>query len=229
MGEEKLRLLKETQTHEKQERLKELVLSAVERDYKQYFKERAESLLSFILGEKWEKLSDEQRERLAEEAANRIVNMLADQFVSHILMTYDEEGIASIVEDLESMDREEKRHLVGVLLRLLSGGEVLWDENMAQIINEIARSVDVQKSFRRKLKRRLDLFKQDETTSEETIEVGGASVNLDALANEVAMAAEKLQNLANNRDELLRIFTGDPQLAGGLYEAITLINDALGI
>jgi len=155
--------------------------------------------------------------------------MLVDQFVNNLLMTYGDDEVARIIEDMEAMERDEKGHLIGVLVRLLSGGELRWDENIARIIREVAESVNVQKSFRRRLRARLDLSKQEEPVSEETIWVGGTNITLDALVDAVAMAAEKLQNLASNRDELKRILMEDPQYAQRLYEILASIDEELKI
>lgn len=225
-----LPLLKENQADEKQQRLRELVQPVIERDYRDYFKEKAMDVLPSVLGEKkWDTLSDAEKERLADTAANRIVNMLVDQFVNNLLMTYGDDEVARIIEDMEAMERDEKGHLIGVLVRLLSGGELRWDENIARIIREVAESVNVQKSFRRRLRARLDLSKQEEPVSEETIWVGGTNITLDALVDAVAMAAEKLQNLASNRDELKRILMEDPQYAQRLYEILASIDEELKI
>lgn len=225
-----LPLLKENQADEKQQRLRELVQPVIERDYRNYFKEKAMDVLPSVLGEKkWDTLSDAEKERLADTAANRIVNMLVDQFVNNLLMTYGDDEVARIIEDMEAMERDEKGHLIGVLVRLLSGGELRWDENIARIIREVAESVNVQKSFRRRLRARLDLSKQEEPVSEETIWVGGTNITLDALVDAVAMAAEKLQNLASNRDELKRILMEDPQYAQRLYEILASIDEELKI
>ena len=225
-----LPLLKENQADEKQQRLRELVQPVIERDYRDYFKEKAMDVLPSVLGEKkWDTLSDAEKERLADTAANRIVNMLVDQFVNNLLMTYGDDEVARIIEDMEAMERDEKGHLIGVLVRLLSGGELRWDENIARIIREVAESVNVQKSFRRRLRARLDFSKQEEPVSEETIWVGGTNITLDALVDAVAMAAEKLQNLASNRDELKRILREDPQYAQRLYEILASIDEELKI
>lgn len=225
-----LPLLKENQVDEKQQRLRELVQPVIERDYRDYFKEKAMDVLPSVLGEKkWDTLSDAEKERLADTAANRIVNMLVDQFVNNLLMTYGDDEVARIIEDMEAMERDEKGRLIGVLVRLLSGGELRWDENIARIIREVAESVNVQKSFRRRLRARLDLSKQEEPVSEETIWVGGTNITLDALVDAVAMAAEKLQNLASNRDELKRILREDPQYAQRLYEILASIDEELKI
>lgn len=225
-----LPLLKENQADEKQQRLRELVQPVIERDYRNYFKEKAMDVLPSVLGEKkWDTLSDAEKERLADTAANRIVNMLVDQFVNNLLMTYGDDEVARIIEDMEAMERDEKGRLIGVLVRLLSGGELRWDENIARIIREVAESVNVQKSFRRRLRARLDLSKQEEPVSEETIWVGGTNITLDALVDAIVMAAEKLQNLASNRDELKRILMEDPQYAQRLYEVLASIDEELKI